>query len=81
MAAVQQLSSINSLRRGQVAEVRHVVGPVEHVHRLEELGLRAGARVELVRGGATCIVRINGGTFCFRSDETVSVLVAPRVSA
>ena len=69
------------LARGQIAEIRQLVGPVEQVRRLEELGLRAGARVEIVRGGSPCIVRVGGSTLCFRDDESVRVLVSPRKSA
>jgi ferrous iron transport protein A len=69
------------LRAGQVADIHELVGPAEHVRRLEELGLRRGARLELLRGGSPCILRIEGTTFCFREDEFVRVLVAPRMSA
>ena len=72
---------IASLRSGQVAEIHELVGPIEHVRRLEELGLRRGARLELVRGGSPCILRIDGTTLCFRDDESVRVLVAPRKTA
>ena len=81
MIAVQNVTSIRSLRCGQVAEICQIVGPAEHVRRLEELGLRRGARLELVRGGSPCIIRVDGATFCIRNDESVSVLVAPRMSA
>jgi ferrous iron transport protein A len=69
------------LRRGQVAEIHEVVGPFAEVRRLEELGIRPGARVELLRGGSPCIVRIDGSTLCFREESSVRVLVAPRLSA
>lgn len=72
---------ISYLRAGQIAEVNEVVGPLEQVRRLAELGLRRGARLELVRAGSPCIVRIDGATFCYRDDNSVRVLVAPRMSA
>jgi ferrous iron transport protein A len=72
---------INALRRGEVASISQVVGPPEHVRRLEELGLRSGSRIEIVRGGSPCIIRVDGSTLCFRNDESVRVLVSPRMTA
>jgi ferrous iron transport protein A len=81
MTAAHHWTSLRSLRCGQVADICQIAGPPEQVRRLEELGLRRGARIELVRGGSPCIVRVDGATFCFRNDDLLSVLVAPRMSA
>ena len=70
-----------ALRPGQLAVVRHVTGPTEQVRRLEELGLRAGTRVEMVRGGSPCIVRIGQHKLCLRNGELLSVLVELRMTA
>ena len=43
-----------------MAEMRQVAGRPEQVRRLEELGLRDGAELEMVRGGSPCIVRVGG---------------------
>ena len=72
---------IEHLHPGQIAEVNDIVGPVEQVRRLAEIGLKRGARLELLRGGSPCIVRIDGAVFCYRDDASVRVLVAPRMSA
>jgi len=69
------------LRRGQVAEVGQLVGAPEQVRRREELGLRTGARVEMIRSGAPCIIRIEGSKLCFREDENSRVLVRARMPA
>jgi len=75
------LMPLTALSPGQVAEVRQVVGSPEHVRRLEELGLRDGARLEMVRSGSPCIVRIGASTLCLRNGELVAVMVAPRMTA
>jgi ferrous iron transport protein A len=72
---------ITALRCGQIAEVCQIVGPPEQVRRLQELGLRDGVRLEMVRSGSPCIIRIADSTLCFRNDELLRVLVAPRKSA
>ena len=75
------LMPLTALSPGQVAEVRQVVGSPEHVRRLEEMGLRDGARLEMVRSGSPCIVRIGVSTLCLRNGELVAVMVAPRMTA
>jgi Fe2+ transport system protein FeoA len=76
-----QLIPITLLRPGEVAEVRQVVGRPHEVRRLEELGLRDGCVLEMIRGGSPCIVRVGGSTLCLRNGARLSVLVAPRMSA
>lgn len=73
--------SLCELSRGQVAEVSELVGPRERVRRLEELGIRSGARLEMIRSGSPCIIRIDGSTLCFRNDESLRVMVLPRKTA
>jgi ferrous iron transport protein A len=75
------LMPLSALRPGQLAEVRQIVGSPEHVRRLEELGVRAGERLEMVRSGSPCIVRIGASTLCLRNGEILAVMVAPRMSA
>lgn len=70
-----------ALRSGEVAEIHQIVGPADQIRRLEEMGLRIGRALEMVRCGSTCIVRIDGSKLCIRSDESLRVLVAPRKSA
>jgi ferrous iron transport protein A len=81
MFAVHLPIPLIALRPGEYAEIQQVAGPAEHVRRLEELGLRCGATLAMVRGGSPCIIRLGGSTLCFRDDELTSVIVAPRKSA
>jgi Fe2+ transport system protein FeoA len=63
------------LRPGQRAMIDQLMGRADDVHRLEELGLRVGAAVEMVQAGTPCIVALNGAKLCFRGCEATSVLV------
>jgi len=72
---VDELIPLNRLRAGQFAEVSRIVGPVEHVHRLEEFGLMSGTTLQMFRSGTPCIVRLAGGKVCLRADRLVNVLV------
>lgn len=77
---VYDLIPLNSLSRGQSARVDQVIGLPDQVHRLEELGIRSGAEVQMVEPGGACIVRLAGGKLCFRADELLRVLVRPGAS-
>ena len=72
---------LQMLRSGHVAEVQKVLGPIEHIRRLEELGLRSGAVLEMIRSGSPCIIRVGGSTLCIRGHELAQVFVTPRMSA
>jgi Fe2+ transport system protein FeoA len=72
---------VSQLRRGEFAEVSHVLGTTEQVRRLEELGLRGGQCLEMLTSGSPCIIRLDGTKLCFRHDELLRILVIPRKSA
>ncbi len=78
---MHDLIPIASLLPGQFAEVRQVVGRPEEVRRMEELGVRDGVVLEMVRAGTPCIVRVGATKLCFRDGEMCAVLVAARMSA
>ena len=71
---------LNFLEPGQTAHISQLVGPPDEVHRLEELGLRAGTKVEMVQAGQPCIIRLAGSKLCFRGDEAFAVLVTPEAA-
>lgn len=62
---------------GHSARVAQLVGHPDHVHRLEEFGLRGGMIVEMFRPGNPCIVRLSGSKICIRADDLLNVLVEP----
>ena len=68
---------LESLRAGQSARVGRVLGQPDHVHRLEEFGLRRGTLVEMFRPGNPCILRLGGNKVCLRVGERLNVLVQP----
>ena len=71
------LVPVGQLAAGASAIVAAVVGGAELVHRLHEMGLRHGARIEMVQPGSPCIVKLDHQKLGFRSDELLSVLVRP----
>lgn len=78
---MMELVPISVLRSGQMAEIGQVLGTPQQVHHLEELGLRVGARLEMIHTGAPCIIRVDGSKICFREDDSTRVLVHVRKTA
>lgn len=69
--------SLSRLAAGQSARVSRILGQPDHVHRLEEFGLRCGSQIEMFRPGNPCIVRLAGNKVCLRLDDLLDVLVQP----
>jgi ferrous iron transport protein A len=73
--AMHELLPLHLLAPGTRAVIGQLVGGADEVHRLEELGMRAGTQVEMVQSGSPCIIRLGGAKICFRDNEAVGVLV------
>jgi len=78
---MHEVIPLNLLAAGQLAAVSDVVGHADVVHRLEELGLRRGAEIEMVQPGSPCIIRLAGQKLCLRADQLFHVLVRLGVTA
>ncbi len=76
-AIAHELIPLRRLREGCRAAIAEIVGRPDHVRRLNELGLRGGVQLEMVRSGSPCIVRLAGSTLCIRGNEVLNVLVRP----
>jgi Fe2+ transport system protein FeoA len=74
---LDELIPLARLAPGQSARIGRIVGRADHVHRLEEFGLRKGMRIQMFRAGNPCILRLAAGKICLRSHDLVSVLVKP----
>lgn len=66
---------LQMLAAGQRARIDQLVGRPDDVHRLQELGMRVGAAVEMLQSGATCIVKLAGSRLAFRDHDGFCVLV------
>lgn len=80
MSTVEHCLPLNVMHPGQKGRVQQVLGRAEEVHRLEEMGLRKGALVEMLQTGSPCIVKIGEQRLCFRAAAAISsVLVEPEL--
>jgi len=71
------LIPLQLLPAGQAARIDQLLGAPADVHRLQEMGLRAGASVEMVQPGSPCIVRLEGSKVCLRDANLFQILVQP----
>ena len=72
---MNDLVPLQLLPTGSRGWIEQLMGRAEEVHRLEELGIRKGSQVEMVQPGSPCIVKLDGGKFCFRGADISRVLV------
>jgi Fe2+ transport system protein FeoA len=70
------LVPLSHLRAGQEGSVGGVLGTHEIVHRLREMGLHDGARVQMIRPGNSCIINLRGQRLGFRMDDCAHVMIA-----
>jgi ferrous iron transport protein A len=63
------------LRAGQGGYVGQILGTCDVVHRLREMGLYDGARVQMIRPGSPCIIRLHGQRLGFRMDDCAHVMI------
>lgn len=72
---MHDLIPLSQVAVGRRGEIGAVMGLPDSVHRLEELGLRVGVRVEMIQTGVPCIIKLAEQRLIFRGDELFSVLV------
>jgi Fe2+ transport system protein FeoA len=65
------------LGAGCTAVVDSVLGISAHAQRLREMGLRDGARVQMIQPGNPCLIRLGDQRLGFRGADLMSVLVRP----
>ncbi|WP_437231174.1 FeoA family protein [Planctomicrobium sp. SH661] len=66
---------VEALRENQCGRVVEIVGPTDWQHRLEELGLREGKSVRLIKQGEPCILAIQDQRLSLRCEPGTMVLV------
>ena len=70
-----RLVPLDLLAAGESGRVSEIDGAGEQVTRLEEIGLRLGACVEMLRPGRPCLIAIGNQRISMRCHESVTVFV------
>jgi ferrous iron transport protein A len=75
------LLPLDLVQPGEWAEVEEVLGGPSWVSRLAELGLRSGSKLQVLRQGSPCLLRIGGSRLSLRGEPGTRVLVRPLFAA
>ena len=75
------LLPLELLRPGEWGEVAEVHGDATWVCRMAEMGVRAGSRLQMLRGGCPCLFQVAGARLSLRGDDIMRILVRPLASA
>lgn len=70
-----QVVPLEMLRAGERGRIHDVHGRTDMVGRLEEMGLRAGAAICMLRPGSPCIIALEDHCLSFRGEQAASVFV------
>lgn len=68
---------LETLRSGEAGRVVGLDGQLDLVQRLQEIGLRIGATVRMLREGTPVLIAIDEQRLSFRPDARAMVLVEP----
>lgn len=75
VSSVTQVIPLEMLQAGERGCIADLDGRDEFVHRLEEMGLRPGVMIEMVRPGMPCILGVNHHRLSFRPEDSTTILV------
>jgi ferrous iron transport protein A len=68
---------LDLVQTGEWAEVEEVHGETVWVSRMAELGVRAGSRLQVLRQGSPCVLRVGGARLSLRGHPGSQILVRP----
>ena len=76
---MSDLLPLNCIRSGRCVRIDLVVGAVDQIRRLAELGIRQGCDVTVVHSGSPCLLKVGQTKLSFRDGEGASVFVREAV--
>jgi ferrous iron transport protein A len=71
------LLPLELLGLGEWGDIAEVTGEPAFVGRMAELGLRSGSRLQVLRPGSPCLLRVGGSRLSLRTDLAAQILVRP----
>ncbi len=72
---VTEVIPLEMLRCGEQGCICDLDGREDYIHRLEEMGLRTGVTIEMIRPGTPCILGLNHHRLSFRPEASTTILV------
>jgi ferrous iron transport protein A len=77
MARSEVQIPLELLAAGDWADVAEVHGEPAWIGRMAELGIRSGCRLQVVRTGSPCLLKVGETRLSLRSDATSRIFVHP----
>lgn len=74
---MEYLLPLEILQPGENAEVADLSGDPGWVSRMAELGLQVGSRLQMLRSGSPCLLRVGNTRLSLRGDWAMRILVRP----
>ncbi len=75
-ATPESILPLELLQANEEASIVELVGEDCQIHRLEEMGLRVGASIRMVRPGLPCLLALDGKRLSIRLSGIVDILVS-----
>jgi ferrous iron transport protein A len=72
---------LDLLATGEWAEVVEVHGEADWIKRMGEMGVHGGSRLQMIRSGSPCLLRVGNTRLCLRGDLATQILVRPVLEA
>ena len=72
----ETLVPLELLKAGESASIVELTGEHSLVHRLQEMGLRTGAVIRMLKPGAPCVIALDGKRLSLRLDGVLDIFVA-----
>ena len=72
----ESLLPLDLMKAGESASIVELHGDSSQVHRLQEMGLRAGAIIRMLKPGAPCLVALDGKRLSLRLGGLLDIFVA-----
>ncbi len=66
---------IDLLAEGEKGRVVDIDGHQDVVMRLQEMGLKPGSQIRLIRSGSPCIVLVDERRLSFRTEQSAEIFV------
>ncbi len=69
------LVPLDLMKAGESAAIAEMSGETDQVHRLQEMGLRSGAVIRMLKPGAPCVVALDGKRLSLRLSGMLDIFV------
>jgi Fe2+ transport system protein FeoA len=71
------LLPLEFLRTGECGDIAEITGEPGWIHRMAELGVCVGCRLQILQAGCPCLLQVGSCRLSLRGEGQCSILVRP----